>query len=318
MMLQAPDAAGLQRRRGWSSHRFAWMARVDSRRSFALMGCGAVLGLVIAGFGLFTAKGTAFRGLPAEDAALVNQRPILMSDYTAAVEAASGQPYGRASAADKRKALDDMIREELFVQRGLELDFPSSDPDTRAALSAAVEQQVASDVTSQKVSDDELRAFYDAHRDRYASEGEITVRDLLLPGGTAGPQSLVRAQQAVAALRAHQAVEGVMAKSGLKDTGRTADGEEFYFAAKIHLGPKVFAAAARTPSGGVSDPVSDADGWHVLVVDKNTPPVAQDFEDARERVLNDYKRDAQQRIERADERYLRSKADVVVAPGLPH
>ena len=44
----------------------------SARRSLMLCAAGAVLGLVIAGFGLFTAHGTRTAGVPAEDVALVN------------------------------------------------------------------------------------------------------------------------------------------------------------------------------------------------------------------------------------------------------
>ena len=54
-----------------------------ARRSTLMMAGGAILGLVIAGYGLFTAKGTVVHRVPPEDAALVNQRPILMSDLIA-------------------------------------------------------------------------------------------------------------------------------------------------------------------------------------------------------------------------------------------
>ena len=43
--------------------------RTDSRRSFLLLALGATLGLAIAGYGLFTSKGTSTNRLPPEDMA---------------------------------------------------------------------------------------------------------------------------------------------------------------------------------------------------------------------------------------------------------
>ena len=57
------------------------LAKASTRRSLILCALGAILGLAIAGLGLFTARGTRTAAVPAEDAALVNQVPILMSDY---------------------------------------------------------------------------------------------------------------------------------------------------------------------------------------------------------------------------------------------
>jgi len=69
--------------------------------------------------------------------------------------------------------LDEMIREELFVQRGLELDFPGTDPDTRSALVAAVEQQVVADVTTHQPADAELQKYFEENRSNYATEGTM-------------------------------------------------------------------------------------------------------------------------------------------------
>jgi hypothetical protein len=121
--------------------------RVNQARSITLFSLGAAIGLGIAGFGLLTSKGTATHVVPPENVALVNQRPILRTDFIAQTETELGKPFGEATIAERLKVLDEMIREELFVQRGLELDFPGTDPDTRTALVAAVEQQVVADVT---------------------------------------------------------------------------------------------------------------------------------------------------------------------------
>jgi len=300
MMLETrispPAAPAFERApKGWR----ASMARADPRRAFILLALGAIIGLAIAGFGLFSAKGTTMRGLPAEDVALVNQQPILTSDFVSQVETVYGVPFAQTTPAQKKKVLNDMIREELYVQRGLELGFPSSDPDTRNALVAAVEQQVVADVTTQNPTEAELAAYYQRHRDAYASEGVMTVTDLRYPAS-----SLAALQALVAAGRpAAQAPGGV-------DTKRT-NGEEFYFAAKIHLGDRLFEAARKLGDGQSSPPIVMPDGVHVLVMQHNSPPVPLSFADAREQVLVDYKRDAENRLQGSTERFLRDKADII-------
>ena len=56
--------------------------RVNPLRSFVFLGVGTIVGLAIAGYGLFTAKGTVTHSVPSEDLALINQRPILRTDFT--------------------------------------------------------------------------------------------------------------------------------------------------------------------------------------------------------------------------------------------
>ena len=54
-------------------------SEVVVQRSFILMGLGALIGLIVAGYALFTAKGTSTLMVPAEDVALVNQQKRLLS-----------------------------------------------------------------------------------------------------------------------------------------------------------------------------------------------------------------------------------------------
>ena len=283
-------------------------------RSLVIFGAGAAIGLLAAGFGLFTAKGTAVRVVPPEDVALVNQRPILLSDFNNQLEAQYAVPLGQISPAERRSTLNDMIREELFVQRGLELDMPASDPDTRAALVGAVEQQVLANVTAQKLTEAQLRAYYEAHKDRYASEGTLALHDLVVSAsvGSAG-QAMSTAQQAAQALRRGEPISAVSARYGLKDSGKV-NGEEFYFAAKIHLGDRLFDVAKALADHAVSAPSPQPDGIHIIVMDHNSPPVAQSFDAAAARVQLDYDKDLRARMTKGELNYLKGKADILLAP----
>ncbi len=278
-------------------------------RSLALGAAGAVAGLAIAGYGLFTAKGTMTSAIPAEDIALVNSQPLLIADFEAQLQNLYGIERGRASAEQKRKVLNDMIREELFVQRGLEINEPSVDPDVRAALVNAVDQQVVLDAQSRLPSADELRAFYERNKAQYASEGAMLLHDLV-PSGAAGAGP---AEDAVKAMRGGMAVDDAMARFGFKDSGKL-NGEEFYFAAKIHLGDALFAQAARMRSGEIAEPVEIDGTPHVLVMTKNAEPTPLSFEKARSEVLSDYQRAVAARVQAGEEEFLRRRAVIQVAP----
>ncbi|MDB5461546.1 MAG: peptidyl-prolyl cis-trans isomerase [Caulobacteraceae bacterium] len=283
------------------------LSRLNLKRSFVLAGAGALTGLILAGFSLFTAKGTAIHLLPPEDVALVDNQPVLMSDFIAQVEASYGIPFAQATDAQKLKTLNDMIREELYVQRGLELGMPSSDPDTRNALVAAVEQQVVADVTSENPTDAQLKAYFERHRDRYADEGTITVTDL----AATGPGALGRARAAAADIAAGVPPAEAAARHGLKDSGKTS-GKEFYFAARLHLGEALFDVARRLAAGRVSSPIAGPDGAHLLAVAQNKPPTPMSFAEAQPKVFADYKSEAEARLQAGDEKYLRGKADIIV------
>jgi len=292
----------------------------------ALMALGALIGLLIAGYGLFTARGTRSRGVPPEAVALVNQRPILRSDFMTQTQAQFTLPFAQTSAAQRRQTLDDMVDEELMTQRGLEIDLPSYDPDVRNALVAGVELEVGADALAQLPTQQELQQYYAEHKDRYSSEGVMQLRDLVVQGGAGHPGAAARAvaAAAVAALRHGQGLELVARQYGLADSGRFMDaghvdtGDIFQFAVRAKLDDALYAAAIALRDGEVSDPIQEADGVHVIAMVRHVFPVAQSFEDAQNKVFADFKKDAQDRVQQANLKYLRSRADIVLAPEFGH
>ena len=256
-------------------------SQISNARSFVLMTCGVLLGLILAGYSLFTARSASTLIVPGEDVALVNQQPVSRVDFVALLQTLYGVDLSHATPEQRHKVLDDMIREELFVQRGKELDVASTDPDVRSALVNAVELEIAENAITAQPSEAALRQFYATHPDRYVSEGVMSVRDLL---------------------------------NG-RDSGRTK-GDEFYFAAKIHLGDQLFAAARDLSDGATSAPIRMADGIHILEMEKNKRPVAFDFAAARTQVLSDYRNQAIERSKASGESFLRKRANVLIADDL--
>jgi len=271
------------------------------------MGCGALLGLVMAGYSLFTARGTSTLIVPSEDVALVNQQPISRSDYLQQLQTLYGVDLEHATAAQRRKVLDDMIREELFVQRGKELDVASTDPDVRAAMVNSVELEIAADAITAQPGEQQLRAYYTSHRERYASEGIMTVRDFVFPLSESKA-----AAEAALALKTSVLTPALLAAWHASDSGKVPD-EEFYFAAKIHLGDTLFEMARNLSDGEVSAPIVRADAIHVLYMVKNQRPVPFEFAAARDRVLTDYRNDAIGHLRTGDEAFLRKRANVLIA-----
>ncbi len=279
-------------------------SRPDARRSLLLCAIGAVIGLIIAGFGLFTAKGTRTNSVPAEDVALVNGVPILMSDYIQQLRTLYDVSLNAATPAERRKVVDTMIREELYVQRGIELGLQADTIEVRDALVGAVEAQTAADATMAQPSDAELRAYYVQHKREFADEGVMALADYRLPRGT-GPAAIAAAGTA---LRAGHL-------TAVPRSGAMVDGDEYYFAARLHLGAPLFAVAARLHAGEVSPPVTLPDGVHLVVMTRNVPPVPPPFEAIRDKVREAAIAAQARRLTAANGTFLRKRADIQLAPG---
>jgi hypothetical protein len=285
-------------------------SQISTARSFVLMAAGVLIGLILAGYSLFTARSASTLIVPAEDVALVNQQPVSRADYLALLQTLYGVDFSHATQDQRRKVLNDMIREELFVQRGKELDVASTDPDVRSALVNAVELEIAENAITSQPSEAALRQFFETHQERYVSEGVMRVRDLVFPASVLGelphdPKALERAVTDAQTL-AH--LNG-------RDSGKTK-GEEFYFAAKIHLGDELFAAARDLGNGEVSRPIQLSDGIHVLDMEQNRHPVPFGFAAARTQVLSDYRNEAVDKLKLSGEAFLRKRANVLIADDL--
>jgi parvulin-like peptidyl-prolyl isomerase len=292
------------------------------RRSMVMLAAGALIGLAIAGYGLFTAKGTRSRTVPPEAVALVNQRPVLRSDFMAQAQVQYAMQFSELSLQQRTQTLEDMLAEELRTQRGMEIDLPSYDPDVRAALVAGVELEVAADVLAQQPTDEQLRAFYEANRAKYSSEGVLRLRDLIV---TEGPnrthkEALAAATTAVAALRGGTPLGSVIQRYNLQDSGRFTNSGKvdtddiFEFAVQAKFDAKLFAAVMPLNAGEVSEPVEDTDGVHLVYVLARRRAVAQGFEAAANAVWTDYKAAAQARVNKGNLEYLRNRADILIAP----
>jgi len=290
-------------------------------RPITLPALGAVVGLVIAAVGLFRLAPLPVTTVPPGYAALVNQRPILTSDFMTQTQVETGVPYEQATPAQRRQVLHEMIDEELLVQRALALDMPELGVEVRDALADAVNTEVAAPVLARPPSDAELQAFYRAHLSDYAAEGTMQLRDIVLHVGgfenvdQSIGQASADAEEAIYQLRSGAALDYVMQHFGFVDSGRVNNEDQIDFFMKLHLGPDLFKAAASLSDGQVSEPIVQSDGVHVLVMEHRRPPRYPDFEAARNRVYEAYRKEQTNAAEQENLKFLRGNAQILLAPG---
>jgi len=174
----------------------------------------------------------------------------------------------------------------------------------------AVELEIAADAISTQPSDQQLMDYFAAHRDRYASEGIMTVADLIFDVGDPAD-----AGRAAAALASTAPTPEFISQWHAKASPTVGD-EQFYFAAKIHLGDQLFDIAKGLGNASASAPIMRHDGIHVLYMFANHHPVPVDFATARDRVLGDYRNESISRMRAGDETFLRKRANVLIANDL--
>lgn len=292
------------------------------QRRFVLPLTGIALGLAVAGAGLFHRPAVKLVVVPPGYVALVNQKGILQSDFITQSAAETGKSFAETTPAERSRVLREMIDEELQVQRALVLDLPETTTEVRGTMVSAVETQVAAPLLAVPPTDAQLRAFYESRRASYTTGGSMTVHDLILRIGgyqnadQSTAQAEADASEAVYQLRAGSSIDYVMEHFGLADSGRMDNTEQLDFAAKIHLGDKLFQVASTLGDGEISDPQLEADGLHILVMDKRRLPKVADFSDLRQQVYNENRLAETQRAAQENVKFLRSQAEIIIAAGL--
>ena len=279
---------------------------VSNTRALILYSTGIVIGLILGGISLFNARGTTTNQVPDEVLALVNQRPVLRSDFIIQLEAETGMTFDETSREEQMRVLDEMVREELFVQRGLELDFAETDQNTRYALYDIVEQQILADVLIGGPSDEELQTFYTAHQAEFLSRGQFTLRHLVQHAGDAAA-----ATAAAQALREGMPLEEAKQRYGLAEADFYPG--DFYYSAEVHLGEELFALAQTLDSGQTSEPLLRDDGYHLLQMLQHQPPVPLSFEQARTDVQTRYYNSEKARVMNNMLTFLRNRSTILIA-----
>jgi len=306
--------------RGWRQIVAALTTR--PQRAVVLPTLAALIGAAMAGFGLLHAA-PEITSVPPGYVALVNSKGILLSDFQAQTASVTGKPFAQTTSAERGKTLHDMIDEELLVQRGMVLDLPETTTEVRDVITTAVNAQIDAVTRGLPPSEAQLQEFYQAHRSAYSTTGSMSLRDLVLHVGgyqdidQSTAQAETDAAEAIYQLRSGGGVDRVMQHYGFVDSGRADSGEALDFAAKLHLGPKLFQVAETLTDGQVSDPVPDSDGVHVLVMERRDPPRVADFAAVRAKVYSDYMDAAAKRAQEAGLQILRRDAQIIVAPGIP-
>lgn len=292
-----------------------------SRRTVLLPVAGIVVGLIAAAFGVLRPVERSATSVPPGYVALVNQEPILMSDFIHRVNSQTMLPFAKTTAAQRRRVLRGMINKELLVQRAVALDLPETTTEVRNTMAAAVNAQVVAPLLAIAPTKKQLEAFYDAHRSKYTKGGTMTLHDLVLHYGSYQDtdQTLAQAEldaaSAVYQLRSGAPISYIKEHYGFVDSGRVSDGRELDFAAKIHLGPKLYPVAATLDDGEVSDPVVTKDGIHVLVMYKRELPSLASYSAVRTQVYSDYREAEFARADVENLKILRAEAQILIAKG---
>lgn len=238
-------------------------------------------------FGLDAAVGQPAPSEPAPVGVTAAERRLVLGpDVQAAVAERWRTAHGRApSDAELQRELDAWRDQEILYQEGLRLGLDRGDPAVRDRVAGKMAQALGDGVVVPEPTEDELRAWFARHPDRWSRPARIDFTHVFVAGADAAARA--RAEE----LRGRLANGAEPAR-----LGDTFQGGRRYRARRLEDLAETFGDGFVAAVTG--DATADADtwrlapsrfGWHVVRIDRRTAAEAPAFEAVRDHVLKDWK-----------------------------
>jgi len=196
-----------------------------------------------------------------------------------------------------------------------ELKKQGVDPEAaRAQIRKGLQQQyvVQREVLSpifQRLNDKDRREFYEKHKDKFTTQGEISLSEIFLPlEGHTADEVDQRAKRLVAEIRAGKSFsDAALANSPASRASRAQNGKLGTFK-QGELKEDITAATSTLKVGEITEPIRLQDGFQIIRLDDRKLPTVLPFENAD--VQNAVGRGAtMERAEEGRKKYMKKLRD---------
>lgn len=185
-----------------------------------------------------------------------------------------------ATQSGKKTYLDRLVIKKLLLGEAAkskiedEKDFQNRLTDIKEQLliESLLKKKIAAD---SQLTDDNMKKYYDANKEKFKKEKEINTRHILLKTDEEAKQIMERLQ------KGEDFVE--LSKKYSIDPNAKASGGEIGFHPKGTLLPEYEAAAFKlTKVGQVAGPVKSQFGYHIIRLEGTKPPAYVSFEEVKD------------------------------------
>jgi parvulin-like peptidyl-prolyl isomerase len=232
-----------------------------------------------------------------------NDRPVI-EVTTAQEERLAGQfetVWRRPpTSVDLEGLVEDHVREEIYYREGLALGLDRDDTVIRRRLRQKMEFLGDAGAGGLVPEEAELRAYLEAHVERFAAPAKVTFRQVLLDGED--PREVL-ARLAAGADPAEVGRGALLPTFLDASTQAAVDGT---------FGAGFFETVAALPSGVWSGPVRSAFGAHLVELLTLEPATAPQFEVVRRAVEEDWRRAKAEELREAQYQSLRAQYEVIL------
>lgn len=158
------------------------------------------------------------------------------------------------------------------------------------SILARAYMQEAIDAGSMKVSDAEIKEYYNSHKDEFMEKESVKAQHILVKVNKDSDKAAWAAAKKKAEMIRNKAVKGgdfaALAKEYSDDPGSKNNGGELGFFARGRMVPEFEKAAFSLKKGEISQPVKTAFGYHVIKV--------EDKKQAHQKTLDEVKKEIRQ------------------------
>lgn len=265
---------------------------------------GAAAGLIAAGAGLLQ-RAPQDSGVPDGALARVNDTVIGIDRYQRAVDRLASAFDRDVDAKERAAVLQQLLEEELLVQRGIELGMATSETTVRDAIVKSLIASVTAEADAAQPSDAELQQYLTENAERYTFTAALTVDAWVTDDEWFAQDFLKRIRSGAGT----DATDDIRRVPGLPAGPLPPE------RLRMFVGPAIAAAAAEMPVG--SSAVYARQGrWYVVRIAGREDSAVADLDAVRSQVLIDYRRSLADRRLREYLDQLMRRADVTIAAPL--
>ena len=258
-------------------------------------------------YGLYALVGT-----PAED---VTENSIIVD--TARVESFVRQWQQRWNRPPTRQELDGVIdsfvREEILYRQALAMGLDEDDIITRRRMAQKLEFLTSDLALLNEPTQADLEQYFDGHQARYRGADRITFTQVFLDPDLRDEATLDDATRMLAELQATSDPEAAAQGAGDRLMSQSHFHQVSQLEIRRELGSGFAEAVMKLESGKWHGPVLSGYGVHLVYVHElqHAPPAV--FEDAQQRVLEDWQQEQQEKLNAEFYSGLKNRYDIVIA-----
>ena len=213
--------------------------------------------------------------------ATVNGSAITSADFDREVKALPEYIRGMADTPQgKKELIDTLVMRELILQqaakegldKGKEIDEKLAELKKRIVVDTYLKKKVETDA---KISDEELKKFYDQNLEKFKSGEQVKASHILVKGEQ-------EAKDILAQLKGGAAFEE-LAKAKSADTSASKGGDLGWFG-KGNMVPAFEKAAFSLKEGELSGIVKSEFGFHIIKLTGKRPAGTRTFDEAKEQI----------------------------------